>query len=38
MTRNMESEVSEHIQVVLDPISVPGIERLCQIVKTLQQS
>lgn len=26
----------EHIQVVMDPITVPGIERLCRIVETLR--
>lgn len=27
-----------HIQVVLDPITVPGVERLCRIVETLGES
>lgn len=26
----------DHIQVVLDPITVPGVERLCRIVETLR--
>lgn len=25
----------DHVQVVLDPITVPGVERLCRIVETL---
>ncbi len=34
--RDVAATGIEHIQVVMDPITVPGIERLCRIVETLR--
>ena len=33
--RSVHATGIDHIQVVLDPITVPGVERLCRIVETL---
>jgi len=33
--RDVAATGIDHIQVVLDPITVPGVERLCAIVETL---
>jgi hypothetical protein len=33
--RDVAATGIDHIQVVLDPITVPGVERLCRIVETL---
>jgi hypothetical protein len=34
--RDVAATGIDHIQVVLDPITVPGVERLCRIVETLE--
>jgi alkanesulfonate monooxygenase SsuD/methylene tetrahydromethanopterin reductase-like flavin-dependent oxidoreductase (luciferase family) len=34
--RDVAATGIDHIQVVLDPITVPGVERLCHIVETLR--
>ncbi|MCA9861051.1 MAG: hypothetical protein KC438_15085, partial [Thermomicrobiales bacterium] len=33
--RDVAAAGIDHIQIVVDPITVPGVERLCRIVETL---